>query len=318
MISRKNRIIIPMMIRWIGISAVVFTVNISFAEVSAAELQQKTFASGQEAVDGFIKAMKDDSTEELLAIFGADANELIFSGDAVQDRFRRTLFLEAFDQQHSLEADANSLVLVVGERKWPFPIPLIKQAQRWSFDTAAGKEEIMRRRIGGNEWNTIQTLLAVVDAQREYAAKDRDGDGLLEYAQKFRSDPNSRNGLYWETGEGEPSSPLGVLVAMAKKGGYGENESTDEPQPFLGYYYRILTGQEKTAVGGGFDYLVGDNMIGGFAVIAFPAEYANSGVMTFIVNHDGVVYQKNLGENTEQEAAKMMLFAPDKTWDKAQ
>lgn len=306
------------MIQFILAAAVAFMAQISFAETSTVDLQQKTFASSQDAVDAFVKALTAADTNELLVIFGPDANELVFSGDAVQDQLRRKIFVEAYEQQHRLDTDANALVLVIGENEWPFPIPLIQVGQRWIFDTITGKDEILRRRIGYNELHTIQTLLAIVDAQREYAAKDRDGDGLLEYAQKFKSDPNSQNGLYWETGEGEPLSPLGVLVAMAKKAGYGEKESTEGPQPFLGYYYRILAGQEKTAVGGGFDYLVNDNMIGGFAVIAFPAEYANSGVMTFIVNHDGVVYQKNLGENTEQEAAGVTLFAPDKTWDKAQ
>jgi hypothetical protein len=158
-------------------------------------------------------------------------------------------------------------------------------------------------------------MLAIVDAQREYAMIDHDGDGLLEYAQQFSSDPNTHNGLYWETKEGQPPSPLGVLVAKAKREGY-EKSSADQPQPYLGYLYRILTGQGESAVGGGFDYLVKGSMIGGFAVIAYPAQYGSSGVMTFIVNHDGVVYQKDLGMETEEKAMKMSLFDPDKTWSK--
>jgi hypothetical protein len=304
--------------RLIVIAAMAFTGSFGFAETPVEDSQQKTFAAGEEAVDAFITALKADNNSELLAIFGDDANELIFSGDPVLDRFRRKIFVEAYEEQHRLDTDANSLILVIGQNDWPFPIPLIKQQQRWIFDVATGKEEILRRRVGRNELHTIQTLLAAVDAQREYATKDRDGDGLLEYAQKFRSDPNSQNGLYWETGEGEEVSPLGVLVARAKRGGYQEKDPNEAPQPYLGYYYRMLTGQGENAAGGGFDYLVKDNMIGGFAVIAYPAEYANSGVMTFIVNHDGVVYQKNLGENTEEEAAKIMLFDPDKTWTKAE
>jgi hypothetical protein len=282
-----------------------------------ADSQQKAFASGEDAVSAFIKALKIEDNKELLAIFGTDANDLIHSGDPVIDRLRREMFVKAYDQKHRLEAEAEKWVLVIGENDWPFPIPLVKQDQQWIFDTAAGMDEILNRRIGLNEINTIQVMLAVADAQREYAGKDRDGDGIIEYALKFRSDPEKKNGLYWETKEGEKMSPLGVLVARAIKGGYGRTDAGDEPQPYFGYYYRMLTGQGKSAVGGAFDYRVKDNMIGGFAVIAWPAEYGNSGVMTFIVNHDEIVYQKDLGENTEEEVDKIKLFDPNETWTKA-
>ncbi|MEN6307080.1 MAG: DUF2950 domain-containing protein [Anaerohalosphaeraceae bacterium] len=281
---------------------------------------QKTFHSGQDATDTFIKALRADDPDELLSIFGTDANELIFSGDSVMDTLRRDMFLEAYDRQHRLDAKEDQLILVVGQNDWPFPIPLIKQDQKWIFDTAAGKEEILQRRIGRNELNTIQVLLAIVDAQREYAMNDLDGDGLCEYAQQFHSEAGKKNGLYWKTEEGEKPSPLGLLVALAKEAGYTEQDknSANEPQPYFGYFYRMLTAQGQNAPGGAFEYIIKDNMIGGFAVIAYPADYGNSGVMTFVVNHDGIVHQKDLGENTAQEATKIDLFDPNEAWEKVQ
>jgi hypothetical protein len=311
-INNKNKSRLQWLALITAAAVVLSCINFVFAAS-----QQKAFASGDEAVNAFIKALKEGNNKELITIFGADANELIYSGDPVNDNLRREIFLKAYDKQHRLDVQADKQILIVGENDWPFPIPLIKQDQQWIFNTAAGKDEILNRRIGLNEINTIQVMLAVADAQCEYAGKDRDGDGLIEYAQKFRSDSGKKNGLYWETKEGEPPSPLGVLVALAKKGGYGLTEQTDEPQPYFGYYYRMLTGQGQHAVGGAFDYMVKDNMIGGFAVIAWPAEYGNSGVMTFIVNYGEVVYQKDLGEDTEQQVDKIKLFDPNETWTKA-
>jgi hypothetical protein len=300
------------------VAATLVALTFAFVGSASAASEQKAFAPGEEAVGAFVKAMKEDNNEELLTIFGTDANELISSGDEVADRQRREMFVKAFDEQHKIEPEGDKLVLIVGRNDWPFPIPIIKQEQQWIFDTAAGKEEILNRRIGRNELDTIQVMLAIVDAQREYAMKDRDGDGLLEYAQKFMSDPNKKNGLYWQTKEREESSPLGLFAAKAKREGYSKAKSPEEPQPYHGYFYRILTAQGANAAGGAFDYLVNGKMIGGFAVVTYPAEYGNSGVMTFVVNHDGVIYQKDLGENTEQEAQAIKLFDPDKTWTKAQ
>jgi hypothetical protein len=289
-----------------------------FFDFAGAASQPKAFTSGEEAVNAFIKALKEESSKEILVIFGTDANDLMYSGDAVLDRLRREIFIKAYDEQHRLETDSDKLILIVGKIEWPFPIPLRKQQQQWIFDTAAGLEEILNRRIGRDEINTIQVMHAIVDAQREYAMKDHDSDGLLEYAQTLKSDPGKKNGLYWETKEGEEPSPMGVLVARAKKLGYGQQEATDEPQPYFGYYYRLLTAQGKNAAGGAFEYIVKNNMIGGFAVIAWPADYGNSGVMTFIVNHNDVVYQKDLGEDTDKEVDKIVLFDPNETWTKVQ
>lgn len=303
----------------IGIVVAAMVVQVfAFAGTENTTPEQKVFSTGEDAVNAFIKALKENNNDELLTILGPDANELVSSGDEVADRQGRAMFIEAYEEQHRLDAEEDKLILVVGANDWPFPIPIIKEEQQWIFDTAAGKEEILNRRIGRNELNTIQAMLAVVDAQREYAMKDRDGDGLLEYAQKFKSDPNSRNGLYWETKEGEEPSPLGDIVAQAKHEGYFKKESAEGPQPYHGYFYRILTEQGENAAGGAFDYIVNGSMIGGFAVLAYPAEYDNAGIMTFIVNHDGVVYQKDLGEDTEQKAHAVKLFDPDKTWTKAQ
>ena len=199
--------------------------------------------------------------------------------------------------------------------------PYRKDGQKWRFDTKAGKQEILARRIGRNELSTIQTCLVYVDAQHEYARKDRDKNGLLEYAQKFRSSPGKEDGLYWDTREGEEESPLGPLVAEAVKEGYGRKtgkQIAGQPTPYHGYYYRILKAQGKSAPGGAYDYVVNGKMIGGFALVAYPAQYGNSGIMTFIVNQDGAVYQKNLGKNTAKIAQAMESFDPDKTWKKTQ
>ena len=287
--------------------------------VSAAPKQkQKVFAAGQEGVNALVKAIREGDKKELLAIFGSGANDLISSGDEVADKQKREMFVKAYDEQSSITPEGDKLVLIIGKNAWPFPIPLIKQDGQFIFDTAAGKEEILNRRIGQNELDSIQVMLAIVDAEREYAMKSRDSNGLLGYAQKFKSDPGKKNGLYWDTKEGEEPSPLGLFAAKAKEEGYSGKKSSEKPQPYHGYLYRIITAQGKHAAGGAFDYIVNGKMIGGFAVIAHPAQYGNSGVMTFIVNHDGVVYQKDLGKNTGKKSQAMKLFDPDKTWTKSQ
>ena len=300
-------------------AAAVVVMIVTIAGMTAdAATKQKGFASAEEAVKAFIAAIKADDNKEVLAIFGSESKEVISSGDPVGDKQRRAKFIKDYDQKNALAKDGDKMVLSVGEKDWPFPIPLVKKGDQWVFDTKAGKEEILNRRIGENELDTIQTMLAIVDAQREYAMKDYDGDGLAEYAEKFRSDPGKKNGLYWETKEGEEPSPLGELVAGARTAGYIKAGTKDNPSPFHGYYFRMLKEQGKYAPGGAFDYVVKGNQIGGFAVVAYPAKFGNSGVMTFVVNHDGVVYQKDLGKNTEKIAKAMTKYDPDKTWGKAQ
>jgi Protein of unknown function (DUF2950) len=283
-----------------------------------AAVKQKGFATPEEAVKAFAAAMQSNDEPELLSILGPTAKELISSGDPVRDKKQREMFISEYDRKNSITQEGAKRVLVIGEKDWPFPIPLVKKADRWVFDTKAGKEEILNRRIGENELSTVQTLLAVVDAQREYAMNDRDNDGLRGYAEKFRSDPGKKNGLYWETKPGEEPSPLGELVADARAEGYARTGTKQGPMPFHGYYFRMLKKQGKNAPGGAFDYVVKNKMIGGFAVVAYPAAYGSSGVMTFVVNHEGVVYEKDLGKNTAKTANAMKAFDPDKTWKKAE
>ncbi len=299
------------------LAASLVVIILTFAGTAAAE-KQKAFTTADEAVKVFVSALRDNNEKELAAIFGPPAKGLISSGDPVSDRQRRERFLKAYDEKNSIVPEGQRMVLNVGQNDWPFPVPVVKKGNVWVFDTEIGKQEILNRRIGENELDTIQTMLAIVDAEREYAMKDSDNHGLLEYAQKFRSDPGKRNGLYWETKEGEEPSPLGELVAKAKAEGYTYQKSKSEPVPYHGYYFRILKAQGKNAPGGAYDYLVNGHMIGGFAVVAYPAGYGNSGVMTFLVNDDGVVYQKDLGKNTNRIATAMKMFDPDKTWKKVE
>ena len=281
---------------------------------AAAVAPQKSFSSAEEAVKATVAAARSNNDKELLAIFGAQGKEIISSGDAVADKQRRGQFLAAYDEKNRLAAEGENTILIVGKQDWPFPVPIVKKGQGWVFDTEKGKQEVLNRRIGENELSTIQTCLSVVDAQREYAIKDHNRDGLLEYAQKFRSDKGKKDGLYWEAKAGEEQSPLGRLAARAQREGYRGNTGSDKPVPYHGYYYRILTAQGKNAPGGAYSYLVKGKMIGGFALVAYPAEYGNSGVMSFIVNHDGKVFQKDLGKNTAAVASAMKQFNPDSTW----
>jgi hypothetical protein len=296
--------------------SVAVVVMMTFAGTSFAAVKQKSFGSAGEAVKALVTAARNNDDKELSAIFGPDAKGLLSSGDAVADRQRREKFLKYYDEKNSLSPEGNSMIIVIGKNNWPFPIPLVKKGETWIFDTQKGKEEILNRRIGENEMSTIQACLAIIDAQREYAIKDLDSDGFLEYAEKFRSDPGKKNGLYWDTKEGEESSPLGEIFAKAKTEGYVKKENKDNPEPYHGYYFKILKAQGKHAPGGAYNYVIKGNMIGGFAVAAWPAKYRNSGIMTFIVNHDGVVYQKDLGLNTKQAVKRMNVFNPDANWEK--
>ncbi len=304
-----------LIMRFYATAVLVMILTMTAMQADAA-VKQKGFASAEEAVKAAIAAVKADDNKEVLAIFGSEAKDVIFSGDPVRDKQRRERFIQEYDQKSSLNKEGDKMVLTIGDKDWPFPIPLVKRGDLWFFDTKAGKQEILNRQIGENELDTIQTMLAIVDAQREYAMADHDGDGLLEYAEKFMSDPGKKNGLYWETKEGEEPSPLGEFVAKAKAEGYSKEGNKPAPVPYHGYYYRMLYKQGKNAPGGAFDYIVKGNQIGGFAAVAYPAKYGNSGVMTFIVSHDGVVYQKDLGRNSAKIGKAMKKFDPDRTWKK--
>ena len=273
---------------------------------------QKTFASPQEAVDALAAAAKAGDREAALAILGPGAGGSVSSGDAVADKAARERFAEMYAKKHSVatEGDAKA-TLIVGEEDFPFAYPLVKSANGWRFDTQAGNEEVAARRIGENEIAAINVMLAIVDAQRDYASADHNKDGVREYARKFASSPGKKDGLYWPTAAGEPPSPLGALVTKAAGEGYAKS---DKPQPYHGYFFRPLRSQGPNAKGGAQDYVVRGHMIGGFAALAYPAKYGNSGVMTFVVNHDGVVYEKDLGPDTAKLAPAIRRFDPDKTW----
>jgi len=275
---------------------------------------QQTYNTPQAAVDALVAAAKADDEKAALAVFGKAGEDIISSGDKVSDDAIRKRFVESYDAKHQIAMDGDAkATLVIGQNDYPFPVPLVRKAGLWSFDTEAGRREVLVRRIGRNELNAIQTSLAYVDAQDEYAAKDR-GAGVGVYAQRFVSEPDKKNGLYWPTAAGEEESPLGELFAAASKQGYRAGEGRT---PYHGYYYKILTKQGPAAPGGAHDYVVNGKMIGGFALVAYPAEYRNSGVMTFLVNYDGTVYQKDLGRDTTALAEEMTAYNPDKTWTKA-
>ena len=279
-------------------------------------LQQDRFSSPEEAVGAMIEASRSEQSDVVRRILGPGADEVLSSGDEVADRQSRDTFLSAYDEGHELVTGPDGdVTLQVGKDDWPMPIPLVKSFGAWRFDTRRGKEEILNRRIGRNELAVQQVCLAIVDAQREYAAVDRNRDGIPEYAQKIISDPGEKDGLYWKTGDGEPPSPLGPLVADAIEEGYGaaKNES-GQRRPFHGYYFKLLKSQGPNAPGGIRDYMVSGRLTEGFGVVAWPAEYGNSGVMTFIVNHQGVVYERNLGKRTARIASSMTAFDPDSEW----
>ncbi|HEY7318536.1 MAG TPA: DUF2950 domain-containing protein [Candidatus Binatia bacterium] len=288
---------------------------LGLAEVAlgAVAVKQKTFSSPEEGVKALMEATKKNDTKAMLAILGPEAKSLIESGDQVSDRATFERFVKSYEEANKLvKSGETKMVLETGKDDWPFPIPLVKQGDGWRFDTNAGKEELINRRIGRNELDVIQVCLAIVDAEREYYQRDPDGDKLLQYAQKLISTKGKRDGLYWESKPNEQPSPLGSLVAQARAEGY--KGAGGKPVPYHGYYYKLLTGQGKDAPGGAYDYLVRGKMMGGFGVVAYPAQYGSSGIMTFIVNHDGVVYQKDLGTKTTSIAQSMTKFNPDKSW----
>jgi hypothetical protein len=276
---------------------------------------QRSFASPEEAVQALAAAVKDGANTELLAVLGPDAQPLISSGDPVADQKAGQRFLQSYETAHSLvKREDGSIMLQTGDDEWEFPIPLVQSAAGWHFDTAAGQEELLDRRIGSNELFTIQACLAYVDAQREYYDRNPDQTPLLSYAQKMASTPGKRDGLYWEAGPGEEESPLGPIFAHANAEGY--ELTSGKGEAFHGYYFRILTAQGPDAAGGAYDYIAHGEMIGGFGLVAYPATWDNSGVMTFIVNHAGVVYQKDLGLDTAEAAKAQTTFNPDDTWER--
>jgi len=279
---------------------------------------QRTFATPEEAVNALREVTKAGKLDGLLAIFGPDSQELVASADAATARQNREIFTAATAEKWRLEGrDANHKTLIIGNEDWPFPVPLVKDAKGWRFDTAAGKEEVIDRRIGRNELAAIGTCHTYVAAQLRYARQGHDGKPSGVFAKAFTSDAGKQNGLYWPSARPEPMSPLGDLVAEAAQEGRTLGTGS-KPSPFHGYYFKILTEQGPAAPGGAKSYLVNGEMSGGFALVAWPAQYDSSGVMTFVVNQDGVVFQKDLGPQTEATASAMTLYDPGTSWHRVQ
>lgn len=275
----------------------------------------QVFASPQDAAAALADAVRAMDVNALLAVVGKDSGSWLFSGDAVADRDDWRQFLAAYDIKHDIKLDGTRRAfLQVGEGGWLFPAPIVKIGSRWQFDTQAGAEEIINRRVGRNELDTIETLRAIVDAQREYAAGDLDGNGLHDYASRFRSSAGKKDGLYWPTQADETPSPLGELFESAALEGYDTTGAASEPGAYHGYRYRILSAQCELAPGGAYSYLVNDTLFGGFAVVAHPSKYGVSGVMSFKVNHEGTIFEKDLGEATEARVAQISCFNPGDGW----
>ena len=286
---------------------------------SASGQAARQFASPEEAVKALVSAVKAGSVADLVAILGAEGKELIESSDPATARQSRQVFIVAVGEQWHLEdAAPNQKTLVIGNEDWPFPVPLVKEEGGWRFDTAAGKEEVIARRIGRNELAAIATVRTYVTAQRHYAEQAHDGNPAGVHATKFASDPGKENGLYWPAKTGQKRSPLGDLVAQAAAEGRVVAGDRSQPSPFHGYYFKILTAQGSAAPGGAKQYVVKGLMSGGFALVAWPAQYDVTGVMTFVVNQDGIVHEKDLGPGTDAAAPKMTAYNPDASWRQVQ
>ncbi|MGD0887059.1 MAG: DUF2950 domain-containing protein [Thermodesulfovibrionales bacterium] len=284
------------------------------AEVGAAS--QKLFSSPEDALNALITAVKAKDQAALDQVFGPSRKDLV-SDDQVQAATALDELAKHLAEKTDLVKESDSKVILhIGNENWPFPIPIVRKNGQWFFDTEAGKEEILNRRIGEDELTAILVCRTYVKAQREYASKDWDGSGIVAYAQKLRSDPGKKNGLFWRAAPGEEVSPLGELVAQAWRAGYKKENAMfrEESTPFHGYYFKILTRQGKNAPGGKYNYIINGNMVGGFALVAFPSSWGKSGVMTFIVSQQGKVYQKNLGQDTLKSAEQMKSFNPDSAW----
>jgi hypothetical protein len=307
--------------RWIrllasGLGVVLLALTLP---VCASAADEHTFGSPQGAVNALVAAATNHDTNALHSIFGPAGHELI-SPDAVQATEAFKMFVQHLKEKTQLVTNSDSNVtLGIGADGWPFPIPLVKQDGQWFFDTAAGKQEILNRRVGRDEMGAIDVCNAYVEAQREYASEDRMGDGVLAYAQFLRSTPDTHDGLFWPTNSGGELSPLGPLVAQARVEGYHRTAKmlNDEQAPYHGYYFKILTRQGKHAPGAKYNYIINGRMIAGFALVAWPAEWGNTGVMTFIVNQQGKVYQKNLGSKTAKIAGAITAYDLDDTWTPA-
>ena len=314
MLDFKNSIMSEKFRGTTAVVALAWSLILGSTAIAATSSQQQVFPSAGAAAKALIAAAHIDDMAALSSILGGDAKEVLSSGDPVADNNARDTFVAKYNQMNRLAYDDKGrVILYVGADTWPFPIPLVKKGDGWVFDTAYGKKELLYRRVGRNELFTIDVLEDLAEAQEEYASETLDDGGIKRFAQKIQSDKGKRDGLYWPVSPGEEESPIGPLIADATGEGY--KTGTGIPVPFHGYYYRILTRQGKNAPGGAKDYLEQGKMTQGFAFLAYPATYRASGVMTFMINQDGVIVQKDLGADTAKLASEMNEYNPDATWD---
>jgi hypothetical protein len=309
--------------RVVGLNALIAMLLFALALAAASSLslaaaaKQTSFTTAEAAMEAFAGALKAHDLATLERILGPGAKDILESGDPIEDKAARERFTAAYESSHKLNSvSPTRATIMVGSDDWPFPVPLVKDASTWRFDLREGREELVNRRIGRNELWTQQSVLAYVDAQREYYARNPQNGKLMEYAQRFVSSDGKRDGLYFSTAAGEKPSPLGPLFDAQRAAGYVP-DSGGKPGAYHGYYYKILKGQGRNAKAGAYDYLVKDKMLGGFALVAYPAAYGSSGIMTFVVNYEGVVYEKDLGVNTAQIAQKITRYDPDGTWKRS-
>jgi hypothetical protein len=294
-------------------AVVVLAVALALAAPADAQVQakaQKTFASAKEAADALVAALGSEEDGALVEIFGPEVAKFEPT-DRATARIERAGLAKAAKESLTLrQDDADQVTLVIGDQAWPFPIPVVASNGAWRFDTEAGLDELVNRVVGAHELAALDLCRAFVDAEAEYASADRDGDRVLEYAQRFSSSPGTQDGLYWPASAGDDESPLGPFVAAA--GEHGQGRAAGDP--YRGYYFKVLKKQGAGVPGGAYDYVINGNMIGGFALVAWPADYGTSGVMTFVVNQLGEVFEKDLGKGTAQQAAAMTTYAPDASW----
>jgi hypothetical protein len=301
--------------RWPCATIAILWFSIAQAAPPSTPEPQRSFPSAEQAVDAFVATLRNHQEADLRAILGPDAEHVISSGDQYADQELRELFVALYDQKHEIQQSSiGHAELDVGPDDWPLPIPIVESNGRWTFDTAAGEQTIIDRRVGRNELKAIRTLLACVDAQREYFDRARQSTDTGVYATKLVSTPGHQDGLYWSVAAGETESPLGPLVDAAQEAGYPGELVGANQIPYEGYYFQVLTAQGPNGDGGAKNYIRSGRMTGGFALVAWPARFATSGIMTFIVGPDGEVYQKDLGSDTARIAAAMTTFDPDVTW----
>lgn len=300
--------------RW-GWQALTATLLLSVRLAAGADTPQATFESPRQALHALAAAVKTNDTGKVLSVLGPDAKDIVSTGDPVADKQGRQRFLDAYNRHKSLMLQSNGSVVVhLGAENWPFPIPIVKEGTKWHFDTTVGQQEVLNRRIGADELNAIKVCQAYVEAQREYYSEVRGEEGVVEYASKIVSDTGKHNGLYWKVAVGEPISPVGPLIATAEAEGYQPGKKTGHG--YHGYRFRILSAQGANAPGGAYSYVINGHMVAGYAMVAYPIEYGKTGEMTYVVNHNGVIYQKDLGEKSEEIAKAMQTYDPDSTWKK--